>query len=130
LLQQVRQGVQVIAQDDAWMVERLHYYQELLHLTQWNISMGEAEKVEVNHPAAGAIFFGAASLDATMIISSRDVWDNGMKHDKEKSIVHELLHLQFSLFEPEEATAEWVLWHQTIELLARVIVDADRLKVK
>lgn len=102
-------------------VRMLDKWQKKLHLTQWDIKL-----TEMDFNAAGYVAFSAASLGAKMIINKQDKWTNGEPHDKEKSIVHELLHLQFSLFEPEEDTPEFCVWHQTIELMANLLVDFER----
>lgn len=108
---------------DSEIRQTVGYYQRLLHLTQWKIAIGICDRQDYEEiKSAGSIAFSPASLDATMVISTKEKWDNGMVNNQEESIVHELLHLQFSLFEPEEGTPEYMIWHQTIELMARVIV--------
>jgi hypothetical protein len=53
-------------------------------------------------------------------------WPSKFPHDMEKILVHELLHLHFAPFEPEEESLQFTLWERANELLARVIVNEHR----
>ena len=48
--------------------------------------------------------------------------------DMEVVVVHELLHLLFATFEPEEKTLSHDMWEQTIERLAKALVYTKREK--
>ena len=48
--------------------------------------------------------------------------------DMEVVVVHELLHLLFATFEPEEKTLSHDMWEQTIERLAKALVCTKREK--
>lgn len=55
-----------------------------------------------------------------------DYPDGPFKQDIEVSLIHELLHLHFCYFEPEEEQQEFVAWERCIETVARILVGLKR----
>lgn len=75
---------------------------------------GECEKDEVNKCAV------------IRIISKKDYGDRILPFDKEKVLVHELLHIKFWLIENTGNDMQDRVVHQLIDDLARALVDAKR----
>ena len=107
---------------DKELHEKMVKYQKLLCLTEWQILFAVSDELE----GLGWSGVTPESLLASIVINSVDSID-GRKHDKEVTIVHELLHLYFDAIVPKDKTQNLLL-HQKIELLARVIVNAYRDK--
>lgn len=106
----------------------LREWQRRLNLSDWVIrivpdcfpddmglqnSAGEAEWVEVNKSAV------------IRIINPLLYGDRIIPFDFEKTLVHELLHLKFSLLESDDDLKNRVV-HMLIEDIARALVDARR----
>lgn len=50
-------------------------------------------------------------------------WDGKICEDQERILVHELLHIHFSPFEPaDRESLDYAMWEQSIDVLARVLV--------
>ena len=75
---------------------------------------GECEKDEVNKCAV------------IRIIAKKDYGERILPFDKEKVLVHELLHIKFWLVENVESEMQNRVVHQLIDDMARALVDAKR----
>lgn len=80
-----------------------------------NVS-GETEWQEVNKCAV------------IRLISDKDYGDRIVPYDKEKTLVHELLHLKFCLLGESGNEIQDRLVHQYIDDIAKALVDAKRSK--
>ncbi len=107
----------------------LNEWQTRLNLNDWEIVAydecspldmklqevcGESEWDEVNKSAK------------IQIISEKDYGDRLMPFDKEKILVHELLHIKFSLLWNGDNSLQDRVVHQLIEEMAKCLVDAKR----
>lgn len=75
---------------------------------------GECEKDEVNKCAV------------IRIISKKDYGERILPFDKEKVLIHELLHIKFWLLDESESHIQNRVVHQLIDDMARALVDAKR----
>ena len=60
------------------------------------------------------------------IIDKKDYGDRIVPFDEEKTLVHELLHLKFSLLGENENELQNRLVHQLIDDLAKALIDAKK----
>lgn len=111
------------------MKDLLKKWQHRLGLDDWHIVVrenvspndmvlqncsGECEKDEVNKCAI------------IRIISKKDYGDRILPFDKEKILVHELMHIKFWLIENTDNEMQNRVVHQLIDDIARALVDANR----
>ena len=75
---------------------------------------GECEKDEVHKCAV------------IRIISKKDYGDRILPFDKEKVLIHELMHLKFWLIENTENEMQNRIVHQLINDMAKALVDAKK----
>jgi len=79
---------------------------------------GESERIEVLKTAV------------IRIIDEKDYGERILNYDFEQILVHELLHLKFSLLDESGNDIHDRLVHQLIDELARALVAAERSKTK
>lgn len=111
------------------MQDLLKEWQHRLGLDDWHIVLkdncspndmvlqsvsGECEKDEVNKCAV------------IRIISKKDYGERILPFDKEKVLIHELLHIKFWLLDESESHIQNRVVHQLIDDMARALVDAKR----
>ena len=111
------------------MQDLLKEWQHRLELDDWHIVLkdncspndmmlqsvsGECEKDEVNKCAV------------IRIISKKDYGERILPFDKEKVLIHELLHIKFWLLDESESHIQNRVVHQLIDDMARALVDAKR----
>ena len=102
---------------------------KILHLENWDIKLFIChEKDFTGHDNQGEIDYIMENGDASIKILHPDSYPNSpFEYDMEKTLVHELLHLHFAPFRPEdESSLNFVLWERAIETMARIMVDLDR----
>ena len=113
------------------MKKLLNEWKERLGLQDWCIVLkedvspndmvlqsvsGECEKDEVNKCAV------------IRIVNEKDYGDRILPFDKEKVLVHELLHIKFWIIENTDNEMQNRVVHQLIDCMARALVDAKRSK--
>lgn len=111
------------------MKDLLKRWQHRLGLDDWHIILredvspndmilqncsGECEKDEVNKCAI------------IRIISKKDYGDRILPFDKEKILVHELMHIKFWLIENTDNEMQNRVVHQFIDDIARALVETKR----
>lgn len=109
----------------------LRKWQKRLGLMDWRIFL----RVDV-HPQDMALKDAAGTSDwrevgktaVIQILGERYYGNRVVPFDPEKTLVHELLHLKFSLLTESENDLRDRLVHQIIDDLARALVDAERSK--
>jgi len=115
------------------MKHLLKEWQHRLGLADWHIILqdncspndmalqnvaGETEWQEVNKCAV------------VRLISKKDYGKRILAFDKEKTLVHELLHCKFWLIENTENEMQNRVVHQLIDDMAKALVDAKRGNIK
>lgn len=113
------------------MKKLLSEWQERLGLQDWHIVLqedvspndmmlqsvsGECEKDDVNKCAV------------VRILNEKDYGSRILPFDKEKVLVHELLHIKFWLLDESESHIQNRVVHQLIDDIARALVNAKRSK--
>ncbi len=110
--------------------EACYKWQQILRLENWDIVLSiERAKNFADLDNQGEIEYRLELGAAAIRILHPDDWPDNTQwvYDMEKTLVHELLHLHFSFFEPEDKKSlNYTLWERTIETLARIIVDLER----
>ena len=115
----------------------LNEWQERLGLQDWAIALRyncEQDELELQE-VAGETHWNVILKTAIIYIVSEEVYGSRMLNfDFEKTLVHELLHLKFSIVDIEDGTYESKVLdstlHQLIDDLARALVMAKRKETK
>lgn len=109
----------------------LNEWQKRLSMQDWRVFMKEnckPSEMSVDE-SSGCISWQESSKTAYMqIIDPEYYGERVIPFDFEKTLVHELLHLKFCLFYDEDGEVRERLVHQTVDDLARALVDAKRYK--
>lgn len=109
--------------------ELLEEWKSILHLGQWDIELRRSRQVDfLEGDNQGEITFNRVECQAIVRILDPIDWvDTPFKQDMEKTLVHELLHLIYADFEPEDSNSlQYTLWHRSIDSMARVLVSLKR----
>lgn len=64
------------------------------------------------------------------VLKTGEVNNPCFKYDMELILVHELLHLHFAVVQPDDGTEEEIQVEQSIELIAKALVQIKRDKVE
>ena len=103
----------------------LRFWQKKLNLTDWTIRI-VTDCLYLNENA-GETEWVEAIKSAVIRILSKEAYGNRIKkYDFEVILVHELLHLKFSLLDESGNTIQDRLLHQTIDELAYILVKLKR----
>lgn len=119
--------------------ELLNEWQERLGLQDWAIILRyncKRTDMEDTEASIGETNWGTTSKCARISIISEEEYgrDLMLPYDFEKTLVHELLHIKFSLIDKDLNTYEGIVAeqarHQLIDDLARAFVMTKRGKIK
>jgi hypothetical protein len=110
--------------------ERCARWQNQLRLNNWRIAVSICRRSSFNDSdAQGEVDFGLSSGKAIIrILDPVDYPDTPFEQDMEITLVHELLHLCFAPFTPNESTLSHTFMENTIEMLAQTLVEIDRTR--
>lgn len=109
--------------------EFLEEWKSILHLEQWDIELRRSRQIDfLEEDNQGEVTFNKVECQAIIRILDHIDWvDTPFKQDMEKTLVHELLHLIYADFEPEDSNSlQYTLWHRSIDSMARVLVSLKR----
>lgn len=107
----------------------LFEWQNRLCLTEWEIVLKIVRRNEFgDEDNQGDITYNKLSGQAVIRILDPVDWENDLfNQDMEKALVHELLHLMWYGFEPDdEESQENMLWHRRLETTAKIMVALKR----
>ena len=109
--------------------ELLEEWKSILHLEQWDIVLRRSRQKDfLEGDNQEEVTFNSVECQAIIRILDPVDWvDTPFKQDMEKTLVHELLHLIYADFEPEDQNSlQYTLWHRSIDSTARVLVSLKR----
>ena len=109
--------------------ELLEEWKSILHLEQWDIELRRSRQKDfLESDSQGEIDFNRVECQAIIRILDPVDWvDTPFKQDMEKTLVHELLHIIYADFEPEDSNSlQYTLWHRSIDSMARALVSLKR----
>ena len=111
------------------LTEPMKYWADKLGLSNWNIHF--VENCSPNDmrldACAGEAEWDVTGRNATIrIIDPKDYGDRMVPFDREKTLVHELLHIKFSMLDESGDPLRDKLTHQMIDDLAKALVRAKR----
>ncbi|MBR1709476.1 MAG: hypothetical protein IJ719_11710 [Clostridia bacterium] len=113
------------------MNELLLEWKELLKLYDWEITLSDNEYTLPGPGCCGYTEWSEAGKSAHIYLLNEEAYgDRVVKYDKEKTLVHELLHLKFSLLDQPENTLQSRVLHQLIDDTAKALVSAKRHSIK
>lgn len=110
-------------------VKTLRKWQKRLGLMDWNIRMYTNVRYHnmESEGAEGHVQYSEEHRTARIQILDPDHWTLAdFSFDQEKTLVHELLHIKFSLLDESDNPIQNRIVHQLIDDLARALVDAER----
>ena len=111
------------------MEKLLKEWQHRLFLDDWSIVLNDncSPNNMVLKDCTGETEWQEVSKCAVIrIISKKDYGDRIVPYDKEKTLVHELLHLKFCFLGESGNDLQDRLVHQMIDDMAKSLVDAKR----
>ena len=106
-------------------------WQERLKLNRWDIDIKICHSSKFNNEGSeGEVNYVLSSGQAIIhILDPEDYPDSPFPQDMERTIVHELLHLQFASFTVKDRESlEFDMMENTVELIAQTLVDLKREK--
>lgn len=109
------------------------FWQNQLKLNNWRIAIGIERKTAFNNSqSTGEIDYVLPLRQAIIkILDPLDYPNSPFEQDMEISLVHELLHLHFALFEPKsDDSLEFLIMESTIEQLANILVEMKRANIQ
>ena len=103
-------------------------WQEILKLNNWEVVVKLGRPDELSETdREGECFINLPKGEALIrLLDPKIPYDFTFQYDVEKVLVHELLHLSFAPFEPEDDSLRHDLWEQTIERMAKTLVAFQR----
>ena len=109
------------------MEELLREWQKILGLEDWTIVL-EDDLFELFLPdCAGCTEWSEVGKTAKIQLIAREAYgDRIMPYDKEKTLVHELLHLKLCFLQETENELQNRIVHQLIDDLAKSFIKAKR----
>lgn len=108
--------------------ELLREWQVRLGLTDWRIWLQDgvdADEMELDGCTGSCTIQEANKTAIVQLLNPEEYGERLFPYDAEKTIVHELLHIKFSLVDGVSDLHERVL-HQLIEEFARLLVRLKR----
>lgn len=111
------------------MQKLLKYWQKHLGLNDWFIELRDNSSPNdmILKNVAGECEYDEVNKTAVIrIISQNDYGNRVLPFDKEKTLVHELLHIKFWLIENSENELQNRFVHQLIEDFAKIMVELKR----
>lgn len=111
----------------------LEEWQKRLGLTDWRIKLVdncEPEDMSLRDVAGSTEWTESVKTARIEIMDPKFYGDRIVPFDYEKTLVHELLHLKFSLISLDTSDLQARVVHQIIDDLARAFVDAKRSEKK
>lgn len=113
--------------DEKQLTRVMHKWQHILHLDAWDIRIKLCRRSDMfDQQAQGENNWTLATRQAVIhVLDPVDYpHDTEFEQNMERTVVHELLHLHFAPFEPDDDNSlEYLAMEQTIELLAQVLTD-------
>ena len=102
-------------------------WQTLLGLNEWETVWKLSRKSEMDDVGQGQVKYNLCTKQAIVKIMDEIDWDNpDFTQDHEVVIVHELLHLKFSLLDKVKGEIFELIIHQYIQELAKSFVLLKR----
>lgn len=115
--------------DGKQLPDVMHKWQHVLHLDAWDIRIKLCRQSEMLDPnVQGENNWTLATRQSVIHVLDPVDYpaDTEFEQDMEQTVVHELLHLHFAPFEPEDDMGlAYLAMEQTIELLARVLTGEE-----
>ena len=120
----------IVLRNDSDLQLLLKKWQHILKLDAWRIKARICRISEMNDANAqgeNTWVLAVSQSDIHILDASDFPADSLFEQDMEKTLVHELLHLHFAPFEPEDTDGlEFCAMEQTVELLANLLVQMER----
>ena len=119
---------EVIYETKEELLPVLRKWKKILKLNNWEI-LAEIVREDCmdNRGDAGEVNYYMETGYAEIKLLDQVDWASKQPHDMEKDLVHELLHLHFAPFRPEDGESlQFIMWERAVETLARILVKERR----
>jgi len=104
-------------------------WKDRLHLNDWNIVIRDNVSSSEMDGCRGSTEYAESNKEAVIwLLDPEQFPDFHFVYDKEKTLVHELLHLKMSLLDDTENQTQNRIVHQLIDEFAGAFVDAKRAR--
>ena len=110
-------------------IDLLGKWQSLLQLNEWVITLNDnvsPNDMQLQNVAGECIWDDVHKCATINLIDEKDYGDRLLPYDKEKTLVHELLHIKFCMFDGVGDELFNRLLHQLIEDMAKSLIRAER----
>ncbi len=107
---------------------RLKYWQKILRLQDWDVSIRYNSAVDMAENNQGQIYLDCASRRAMINILQPNEYRTPIdkwKQDIDNTIIHELLHIITHFWTVESGSIDYILKEQAIDIVARSLVLLD-----
>ena len=107
----------------------LKEWQCRLGLEHWNIILRDncaPEDMQLQNVAGESDWVEELECGVVRLLDAKYYGKRIEPYDKEKTLVHELLHLKFTFLWNDDGGLQQRIVHQLIECLAKALVDAKR----
>lgn len=108
-------------------------WKDILGLQDWTIKFTIRPKDHLTQPGQAEIFIQPVLKQALIyLVRKEDFLNEYFDNDQEAALVHELLHIIFNPFMPDEEKDEtkFELWHQALNTMAVKLLALEREKSK
>lgn len=118
-----------IATDDKSLAAWCRWWRDALGLQEWVLECRFSRFHAIDNAHGRASIKNSVKYAAIQLLTDLDSEDDDTNFDIEQTLVHELLHVKlWHHGQPEQDTLEHVMQEQTIDALARSIVNLRRMK--
>lgn len=115
--------------DDPTLLRHLLKWQTILGLADWDLKIRWARYTELEDGTKGSVSFVTEKRSGIIRVLRPDDYDYDIPWDQdvEETVVHELLHLVWDPFEPDDrGSLEYKLAHQALDRISTTLVRLDR----
>ena len=104
-------------------------WQDILRLNDWNVAVELIRESEFSEPdRAGEVYITLSKGEALILLLDPLIptQDCPFPYDMEQTLVHELLHLHFATFEPQDDDLKHDLWERAVESITKTLIALYR----
>jgi hypothetical protein len=107
-------------------------WKAVLRVCDWEITAKYARKYDLPNGVAECCVNVERNLADIRILDPNDIDPNSdeITLDVEASLVHELRHIPYHFFRPEQGTLAYSMWERSVDMDSVILTKLDRRKKK
>ena len=106
------------------MSANLTYWKDILNLNDWDIKVKTVRQGEMDEENQGEVRYNFVGKQAIIKLLDPIDWTNkDFDQDKDKTLIHELLHLKFAVIDD---IIDKPIVHQLLNDIAKAIIETHR----